>query len=328
MTNADQGSRIESADIPVQPFRTRLYDREELLGSFDPDDETSYSSTLDFLTYQAYVVNGRNRTVPHFHSIARAIHDNSITQALGPFTSGRKLAAIMGGHKLRRDSETYAKIVLLAKKLSEAGITVASGGGPGAMEASHVGAGLAERDDDAMRDTLSTLTSEPEFPTGVAGLVGEDGTVDDDVLRRLHRWQVPAFQVARAHPPGAPSLAVPTWHYGHEPPTPFASHIAKYYENSIREDGLLAMATYGIIFAEGRAGTMQEIFQDAAQNYYRSYGWFSPMILLGSDYWQRQFPVEPVLRALFSDHADAHFTVTDDVDEAVETILSFQPPSG
>lgn len=325
---AGNGPRLESADIPVQPFRTRLYDHSELLGSFDANDETSYSSTLDFVTYRTYVLNGRNRTVPHFHSIARAIHDNSITQALGSFTAGRKLAAIMGGHKLSRGSETYATIVVLAKRLAEAGITVASGGGPGAMEATHVGAGLANQADSAVERTLSILGTEPEFPKGVASLVRDDGTIADDVLRRLHRWQVPAFEVARGMAPGAHSLAVPTWHYGHEPPTPIASHIAKYYENSIREDGLLAMATHGIVFAEGRAGTMQEIFQDAAQNYYRSYGWFSPMVLLGCDYWQKQFPVEPVLRALFRDHEDAHLTVTDDVDEAVETILSFQPASG
>ena len=56
------------------------------------------------------------------------------------------------------------------------------------------------------------------------------------------------------HTPG-PSLAVPTWFYGHEPSNLFASHIAKYFSNSIREDTLLAVALYGIVFAPGSAGT-------------------------------------------------------------------------
>ena len=64
-----------------------------------------------------------------------------------------------------------------------------------------------------------------------------------------------------------------------EPISQFASHIAKYFSNSIREDGLLAVATAGIVFAPGGAGTMQEIFQDAAQNAYKVFG-RSPMVFL------------------------------------------------
>ena len=128
----------------------------------------------------------------------------------------------------------------------------------------------------------------------------------------------------RAHDSGADSLAIPTWHYGHEPPTPIASHIAKYFQNSIREDGLLALAKWGIIFTEGKAGTIQEVFQDAAQNYYRSFDWFSPMVLLGVEYWTRTHPVVDVLRSLFDpvDQAEC-LTVTDDLDEALEAIRSF-----
>ncbi len=79
--------------------------------------------------------------------------------------------------------------------------------------------------------------------------------------------------------PGAESLAIPTWTNEDEPISQFASHIAKYFSNSIREDGLLAVATGGIVFAPGGAGTMQEIFQDAAQNAYKVFG-RSPMVFL------------------------------------------------
>lgn len=44
----------------------------------------------------------------------------------------------------------------------------------------------------------------------------------------------------------------------------------EYFHNSIREDGLIALAAHGIIFASGKAGTLQEIFQDSVRNYYRS----------------------------------------------------------
>ena len=61
------------------------------------------------------------------------------------------------------------------------------------------------------------------------------------------------------------SLGIPTWLYGHEPSTPFATHIAKYFVNSVREDTILTVAYGGIIFTPGSAGTLQEIFQEAVQ---------------------------------------------------------------
>ncbi|MEJ7734298.1 MAG: hypothetical protein WKG00_34525, partial [Polyangiaceae bacterium] len=80
---------------------------------------------------------------------------------------------------------------------------------------------------------------------------------------------------------GADSLAVPTWFYGHEPSNLFGTRVAKYFSNSVREDGLLAVAMHGVIFAAGSAGTTQEIFQDATQNHYATFGWVSPMVFFG-----------------------------------------------
>jgi predicted Rossmann-fold nucleotide-binding protein len=84
--------------------------------------------------------------------------------------------------------------------------------------------------------------------------------------------------------PGGKSLAIPAWVIAGEPISQFASHIAKYFSNSIREDGMLAVATAGIVFAPGGAGTMQEIFQDAAQNATRAYG-RSPMAFLDAQHY-------------------------------------------
>ena len=112
------------------------------------------------------------------------------------------------------------------------------------------------------------------------------GVVDADMLAALHRWQVPAFRLLDELDPAGrgESLAIPTWFYGHEPPTPFATYIAKYFSNPLREDGLLSIAVDGVVYAPGSAGTVQEIFQDAAQNVYRVVAdRFSPMAFLDTD---------------------------------------------
>jgi predicted Rossmann-fold nucleotide-binding protein len=316
---------MDGHDIPLNPFRTGLYSQEELLGAFDPTVPGSYRDTLDFETYRSYVMHGRSTRVPYMHSIVRAIHDNSITQAIHRFIDGRKMVGIMGGHKMsRRDSE-YRDIVRLARQLSEEDFTITSGGGPGAMEASHVGASLAGEPDRALDDALDALGAVPDLPGGLDAIVSDEGTIDAQVLNDLHAWQVPAFELARSREPGAPSLAIPTWHYGHEPPTPIASHIAKYFENSLREDGILAYAKWGVIFSPGKAGTIQEIFQDAAQNYYRSHDWFSPMVMLGVEYWAERYPVWAVLESLIDGRDGDCLTLTDDIAVAASAIREFTP---
>ena len=48
----------------------------------------------------------------------------------------------------------------------------------------------------------------------------------------------------------------------------FATSIAKYFSNALREDVLLSRARGGIIYLPGAAGTVQEIFQAVTPNYY------------------------------------------------------------
>ena len=130
----------------------------------------------------------------------------------------------------------------------------------------------------------------------------------------------------------AVSLAIPTWYYGHEPSTPFATHIAKYFQNNIREDGLLTVAAHGIVYAPGRAGTLQEIFQDSAQNYYHSVGdRFSPMVFLDSTYWRTTLPVEALLSTLFAGKPDEYkkyVVFVDKVNDVVAFIKENSPPEG
>ncbi|MBK8768220.1 MAG: hypothetical protein IPM01_27980 [Burkholderiaceae bacterium] len=134
------------------------------------------------------------------------------------------------------------------------------------------------------------------------------------------------------------SIGIPTWFYGHEPPNVFATHIAKYFENSVREEGLLAIALGGIIFAEGNAGTVQELFQDACQNYYRTYQKVkSPMILLGVNYWNptsmtfgdptdKRKQVFQLLRKLSSEKGfEDYLHITDSVRDAVDFLVKHPP---
>ena len=126
---------------------------------------------------------------------------------------------------------------------------MASGGGPGAMEATHLGAWMAGRSMEEFDDAMAILSVAPTF--------------------RDEGWLRTAFEVRTKYPQNKyRSLGIPTWFYGHEPATPFATHIAKYFFNSLREDVLLSIAKGGIIYSPGSAGTIQEIFQDAAQNHY------------------------------------------------------------
>lgn len=283
--------------FPVLPFRSALYTPAELFAGFSLDDPASYASTPDLRAYRSTLLPP-NREV----GMLRALHDQSITEQRTVLLEGRRVVAVMGGHALDRDAAAYREVAVLARTLARAGFLVVSGGGPGAMEATHLGALLAGAGDLALDEALAELAAVPRFPD-TRGLVGPGGAFDREVLSALHRWQRPAFALLDEVDEAGrgESLAIPTWFYGHEPPTPFATCIAKYFSNPLREDGLLSIAVDGVVYAPGWAGTVQEIFQDATQNVYRVVdGRISPMAFLDTDRcWTERLPVLPVLQALF-----------------------------
>ena len=139
----------------------------------------------------------------------------------------------------------------MARVLTRQGFLMASGGGPGAMEATHLGASLATQPDDALPEALRRLSHRhAALPPDASKVITQRGKIDNRVLRKLHAWLTPAYTLSQAIKRPGESLAVPTWYYGHEPTSPFASHIAKYFQNSLREDGLITLAAHGIIFAQ------------------------------------------------------------------------------
>ena len=293
---------------PFDVTRKSLYSSAELYEGYCPDDESSYQSCYDYMVYQRYCSLGQHaRNVKEM--LARALHDHCIHAALARFFKEydhRRCVGILGGHALSRADKMFGEIALLCQRLTREGFVMLSGGGPGAMEAAHLGAWMAERSPEDLADAIKSMMIAPSYR--------DDG------------WLRTAFQVMKQYPQSRyVSLGIPTWLYGHEPSTPFATHIAKFFENSIREDNILTLAFGGTIYAPGSAGTLQEIFQEAVQDHYLSYGFASPMIFLGKRFWTEEIPVYPLLEHLMKTgkYKNLLLTLTDDIDEAVATLHQF-----
>ena len=173
------------------------------------------------------------------------------------------------------------------------------------MEAANLGAYFAQFSDDDLKSALRLLAQFPHY---------SDQGYHEAALQVLEKW-----------PSAATSLAIPTWFYGHEPTNVFASHIAKYFSNSIREDTLLAICLSGVIFAPGSAGTLQEIFMDLAQNYYRTYGWRSPMIFFQKTVFEEMKVLE-VLQRFLQQHPFQDYVLATDSAEGVLSFIKAHPP--
>lgn len=325
------GPGVPDGGLPFQPIRNTVYTAEELFAGFRPSAVGSYGTTMDFRSYQWFVKTGRSTPIDPYAAMMRALHDSSVTFDVGAIIAGRRVVGIMGGHQLPRDSAAYRSIAELGRDLARRGMLVCTGGGPGAMEAGHLGAALSGHPDEKLDSAISVLRAMPKMPT-LIDIVGPDGAADPALVKIAHNWFAPAWEMSRAIVDPVASISIPTWHYGHEPTTPFATHIAKLFQNSIREDGLLTIARQGIVFTQGSAGTLHEVFQDAEQNFYATAGsLFSPMVFLDADYWTKTLPVHQLVDALFTTADPAIVKafkrlvlVTDDIREAAEHLDAFQ----
>ncbi len=303
--------------FPFNQYRARLYGPEELLAA-DEDLAKPWDETLDHEIYQHWLDTGQNRPKSIRESLARRLHDHAITDALeewlAPGGEARSCLAIMGGHSLERSSDEYFRVVEVAHALTRRGFTIVTGGGPGAMEAGNLGAaavGLPIEEVRGLVAELAAVADKYDHPAWLTSGVA---------LRRKMMERVSLGE----------NLGIPTWQYGHEPPNPFSTAIAKYFANSVREEGLLAIGRHGVIFERGSAGTLQEVFQDLTQNYYQTYGDRSPMVFLGSAFWTEEVPAAALVRALAEEEKFTELIlVTDSATKTVEFLAgskSSPPP--
>lgn len=321
---AEAAGALLFPDIPVpyRVYRTTLYTPEELFDGFDPGYPQSYVDTVDARIYLHSKERGRQPDP--LYALAERLHDHAITEALAMTLSrnGSRPIAVMGGHALTRDSAAYRAAVELGMAIGRSGtdFTVLTGGGPGAMEAVPLGVRLRDAPLSTVDNALRKLATAPRF--------GYDAT-------EIGRWLAAGLRVELPATQGPPrTIGIPTWFYGHEPPNRFCELHAKYFANSVREDGLLTVATGGVVYTPGSAGTVQEVFQDYTQNHYASHGPPAPMVFLGKDFWTTEVPAAPLVQQLAKGREAEHWIlITDDPAEVVDLLESYaltttdRPPS-
>ena len=286
----DGAPSLDTGDAPVDCHRSTLYAASELY------DAWPYAASLDARAH-AWSQTPPTATV----TLAQALHDHAIDEALTSWVSGRHLVGVMGAHAADRSSASYADAARLGWMLGQDHV-VATGGGPGAMEAANLGGRLAGSSRDHLATAVATLSAVPSYHPSVDA------------------WAHKALDVLTGVV-GRESLGIPTWFYGHEPPNVFATVIAKYFRNAMREAILLQVCDAGIVFLPGAAGTVQEIFQDACENYYGSPDSVAPMVLVGTSYWTTDLPAWPLLQSLARGRPmEEHIHLVETVDEAAALV--------
>lgn len=300
----EAGGALVYPDVPGTPideYRATLYSPAELYRGLTTG---GYAATPDAAIYA-----WSQRPAGPTELVARALHDASIADALDvelgrlAGAAAGRVVGVMGGHAADRGSRGFHTAATLGRALARRGAVVATGGGPGAMEAANLGAYLRAASDAELAEAEAVLAAVPSFRPSVEA------------------WARAATAVRDRWPAGGPSVGVATWFYGHEPPNLFASAVAKFFQNAVREAHLLNRCTGGVIFLPGAAGTVQEVFQDACENYYAGAPFVTPMVLVGIRHWTEQVPAWPLLAALADAGGFAPAVhLVDDVAAAVERV--------
>ncbi|GAA4802416.1 LOG family protein [Nocardioides caeni] len=285
----EEGARVAAdrhlAGLDLE--RRALYTADELY------DTADYAASYDGRAHAWAIA-----TCGPAEALAEVLHDQAIDEALGAWVRERSVVGVMGGHAAERGSTAYAEAARLGSLLGARHV-VATGGGPGAMEAANLGGRLAGLGPDTLDEALRRVAEVPSFRPSIDA------------------WVAAARSALELAPDPRPTLGVPTWHYGHEPPNLFATAIAKYFRNALREAILLQVCDAGIVFLPGAGGTVQEIFQDACENYYATEEAVAPMVLVGRAYWTERLPAWPLLQALARGRPmERHVHLVDTVEEA------------
>lgn len=181
--------------IPFDIYRNFLYTYNELYDNYEIGNKDSLANCLDTKIYNHAHKLGLMPLSYGKESLARQLHDYGIVTRAVSLLDGYpelKVIGIMGGHEMLRDSQDYKNCAYLAKQLAEKGYFIITGGGPGAMEAAHLGVYMSHRDINALDDAIEELAQAPHY-------------TDD-------KWLDLAFSVLRRfkHTDKAKSMAIPT----------------------------------------------------------------------------------------------------------------------
>ena len=283
--------------VPFDAYPAALYTAEQLYASLGD----GYAATPDARVYGWTL---RDRSAHLDATLAQALHDHFIGDALAEAVSSPgSVVGLLGGHAVPRGAPEYGQTAHLARGLAEAGLLVFTGGGPGLMEAGNLGASLRGTPSD-LDAACAVLAATPRYAPDITA------------------WASGAFEVKRSWDCTRASIGVPTWFYGHEPPNAFATAIAKYFDNALREDALLRLCGAGLVYAPGTAGTTQEIFAALTRNYYAlELQHLRPMVLVGRRYWTDVVPAWPLLTSLSRGRLmETHVHLVDTAEEVLDAI--------
>ncbi|MFJ8686113.1 LOG family protein [Micromonospora wenchangensis] len=306
---------------PTQP--AHLYTPTDLAEGFAT---AGFAGMYDTRVYDHFRAHGG--ALPDVkEALGQRLHDHGVDNALADATrtwlathGPQSVVGVMGGHAVPRGSVPYRMAAVLGWELARADRLVVTGGGPGVMEAANLGAFLSAWPAQELNTAIDLLAVAPDF-TDHDRYTAAALAVRDRYAATVPQQRGPGLDWARSG-----GLAIPTWLYGHEPANLFAGRIAKYFSNAIREDTILRLARGGIVFAPGRAGTVQEVFQAATKTYYGTDGASGAYVFLDRAYWTRELPIESLLRPLFagSPFGDLSGSIhlTDDVREAVRVLTA------
>lgn len=272
---------------PTQP--SRLYTAEDLAAGFEID---GFEGMYDTRVYRHFVRHG-GANPDLREALAQRVHDHGIDNALAHETGawvathgGNSIVGIMGGHAEHRGTPGYRAAAELARTLTRAGKLILTGGGPGVMEAANLGSFMSTQTPKDLASAIDELSAAHDFRDSQAY------TAAAIAVRSRYRtdasWE------------SAGGLAIPTWFFGHEPANLFAAQVGKMFSNASREEMILKLARGGIVFAPGRAGTVQEVFQAATMTFYGTVEASGPFVFLGRRFWTEELPIEQVLNPLLA----------------------------